>query len=149
VDVKINETNIFFLCNTNKLKIFDLRTLVIVKEIIVKADQIELVTNSVSNSIIVFDSATQNMVRYMQCGGFERLDAHNLQLQQRKIDITGFKLVCGCPKLYSLYNSKFSSWITLLFFKSDFVFYYVLRNFNYLIMSSFSILIRISNNLLP
>jgi hypothetical protein len=110
LDVKLNETHIFFLCSTNKLKIFDLRTLVIVKEITVKADQIELVSSLSSSIIVLFDSATQNIVRYNQCGGFERLDAHNnLQLQQQQFDTTGLKLVCDCPNYYSLYSLKFSS----------------------------------------
>jgi hypothetical protein len=107
VDVKINETHIFFLCSTNKLKILGFSSLICETTIIVQADQIELVFNSSIPIIVLFDSATQKIVRYSQCNGFERLNSHSLQFQHQYLDTTGLKLVCDCPRRYSLYNSKF------------------------------------------
>jgi hypothetical protein len=55
LDVKINDTNMFFLCNGNELKIFDLATLTAVKVIQTKTNQIQLVYSPfTSSSIIIY-----------------------------------------------------------------------------------------------
>jgi hypothetical protein len=104
-DVKINETNIFFLCSTNKLKIVDLRTLATVKVIEVKANQIELLPSATNPIIVLFDSTNAEISHYDQCGDFKRVGGCRVPLKNYRDATSGLKILCNGPKLYTLYNS--------------------------------------------
>jgi hypothetical protein len=72
--IKINEYNLFILCTndeTKMVRIFDLNTFDLVKEIEVEADRMKLVSTS---HLILFNSNEKVLYSYNQSDDFEKLD---------------------------------------------------------------------------
>jgi hypothetical protein len=103
VDFEMNEKHIFFLCGTKKLKIFDLETFDLVKEIDTSADRIKLASTDI---LILFDSEERMVYSYNQFEDFDKLDEFYLgDLLQLKV-----KMSRGDKTEYlSFYNYKSAS----------------------------------------
>jgi hypothetical protein len=71
VNVQMNDQFVFFLCSSKKLKIFNVKTGNLVKEIDTNANQIKLVT---TEYLILFDSINRKVHLYEQFGEFCKLD---------------------------------------------------------------------------
>jgi hypothetical protein len=69
--LELNEKHIFFLCETKKLKIFDIETFDLVKEIETSADRIKLASIEI---LILFDSEERMVYFYNQSEDFDFLD---------------------------------------------------------------------------
>jgi hypothetical protein len=65
VDVQMSDKYVYFLCNDEKLKIFEIKSGNLVKEIKTTADQIKLVSN---DSLILFDSVKRTICQIEQFG---------------------------------------------------------------------------------
>jgi hypothetical protein len=84
----MNNVNLFILCdNLNKkvLRIFDLNTFDLVKEIDVKADRIKLVSNSY---IILFDEHKKVLYLYDQSDDFEKLNQVDMKPWLERDELT-------------------------------------------------------------
>jgi hypothetical protein len=77
IDLGMNDRFIFIVCNTKKLKIFDIEKLDLVKEIDIIANQIKLVSTS---HFVLFDSTSRLIQLYDQYSSFKRL--HEVHLAQ-------------------------------------------------------------------
>jgi hypothetical protein len=75
VDVQMSDKYLFFLCNDNKLKIFEIESGDFVKEIETSADQIKLAP---ADRIILFDSSKQVISLYEQINGSFNFDEFDL-----------------------------------------------------------------------
>jgi hypothetical protein len=96
VAVEMTEDHVLFLCDTRRLKIFDLVTFDLVKEIGTDADQMKLVMDT---HFVLFDSMQRVIVLFDQCG-FERLDIRNV----RDTIESGFCLSKDRTRFITFYN---------------------------------------------
>jgi hypothetical protein len=98
VDIQMNNEYVFALCNCKKLKIFEIESGDLVKEIETDADQIKLVS---VDRLVLFDSANRVVHLYDQSGEFCKLEEDNLaQSLERDLKINRDQSNC-----LAFYNS--------------------------------------------
>jgi hypothetical protein len=100
VDLKMNDSYAFFLCNTKKLKIFDLKALALVKVIETNADQIQMFSD---NSFALFDSANRIVDKYDQSDEFKKVECFDLARSFER----GFQFSVDNPDHFTFYNNEY------------------------------------------
>jgi hypothetical protein len=95
----MNDKYLFFLCNTQQLKIFDITTLDLVREIEADADQIKLDSK---DYLFLFNTAFSKLSVYKQVEDFKQLEEFDLaeSIYEEMI------MACDKTSFVSFYNSK-------------------------------------------
>jgi hypothetical protein len=99
MDLKMNDSLLFVLCDTRNLRIFDLPTFGPVKVMVTHANQIQFLS---MHRLVCFNSTNQNLRVYDQSSGFKKIASHDFQYRIER----GLKLVCDEEDRLSFYNSK-------------------------------------------
>jgi hypothetical protein len=101
--MRMNENHLFILCkkNSSLLRIFDLNTCDLVKELEVEADQMKLVSTT---HLILFDSDKQVLFLYNQSDDFDKLEHVDLKpwLESEELNLSG----CGTSSQILFYNQS-------------------------------------------
>jgi hypothetical protein len=105
-DFVMNDQHIFFLCDIGKLKIFDLKTFNLVKEMNTTADKLELVS---TDHIFLFNSQTRMGSLFTQAGDFDEVSEFNFKSE---LDNT-FKMSRDNSQFISFYSGTSIRYINL------------------------------------
>jgi hypothetical protein len=106
VDVNMNDQNLFVLCDIQTLKIFNAKTLSLLKEISVNANIISLVSN---DYLVLFNSTSRMIHLYDQNGPV--FDLKESALLDDKIE-AGFVLASDKAKCFTFYNHTQMKYLT-------------------------------------
>jgi hypothetical protein len=106
LDLEMSDTHLFILCNTHKLKIFDLKTCDLVQEISVSANQIRLVF---TDHIALFDPTSRMLHLHNQNHDF----ALDEEISLDKYIDAGLTLARDKTKTFSFYNNTHMKFFTL------------------------------------
>jgi hypothetical protein len=100
VDLEMSDSNIFCLCSTHKLVIFDLGTIDVVKEITVNATQIKL---TLTGNLYLFNSTNRVICVYDSGDNFEKFD--EIRLSEEKIE-SGLVMAKDKTDCITFYNKS-------------------------------------------
>jgi hypothetical protein len=106
LDLKMNDTNIFFLCDTNKIKIVNISTFLLVRVIDSNGDQIQLLSTVF---FVIFDSKSRVLHQYDQYGDFSKEGTFCLNQELE----AGLQLCIDNSKRYSFYDSNVLKFINI------------------------------------
>jgi hypothetical protein len=104
IDVQMSDRRVFFLCSDKKLKIFEINSGNLVKEIEISANQIKLAPN---NRLVLFDSLSRIVYLYEQTLKFDKLDEVNLA-QILKADLKINRDQSNCLAFYNTEHMKYT-----------------------------------------
>jgi hypothetical protein len=99
VDLRINDSLMFVLCDENQLRIFDLQTFDPVKVMTTNANRIEFMP---MNRLVLYDAVDQSLRLYDQSADFKKIASYNFDNEMED----DLELVCDKTNRYSFYNHE-------------------------------------------